>query len=91
MCKDQDLRSWNLLHVPIGYGNDEAIPYLVSKGVYLGAMSVPTSCRVPPLLRERSVTPEEMARAFGEAAYRRWSEALELAGHASNIRPEEID
>jgi ankyrin repeat protein len=91
MYKDQDLRGWNLLHVAVGYSNFEAVPYLIQHGVDLRAMSAPTSCWVPPLIGERSVTPGEIARSFGEAAYQRWTEALESAGSTIDVRPEEID
>jgi ankyrin repeat protein len=67
--EQQDVRGWNLLHVAAGYGKFEAVPYLLEQCVSLEAISKPASRLVPPSVRGRSVTPAEVARSCGEAAY----------------------
>lgn len=89
--EEHDIRGWNLLHIAIAYGNLDAVPYLLHKKVSLEASSTATSSYVPLWLKDREVRPSEMARGFGELAYRRWTEQLESAGLAVDVRPEEID
>ncbi|KAJ4305582.1 hypothetical protein N0V90_001113 [Kalmusia sp. IMI 367209] len=56
-----DIRGWNFLHVAAGAGNSEAIPFLLEKGVDLKATSKARSRSIPPALRNKSVTPSEVA------------------------------
>lgn len=91
VCEEQDIRRWNLLHIAVGYGNLEAIPYLLKKGVDPDAKSTCTSSHVPLMVRERSVTPGEMARVFGETTYREWINALDAEGCTNIGRAEQID
>ncbi|KAF2736145.1 ankyrin [Polyplosphaeria fusca] len=77
---NQDFRGWNMLHMAAGYGKFDAVPFLIQQGVELGAMSKPTSRSVPYSVRGISVTPNELARCFGEDAYRKWAEALRVSG-----------
>jgi ankyrin repeat protein len=86
-----DLRGWNLLHVAAGAGNFDAVPYLLEQGVDLKATSKATSRFVPPALRNKCVTPSEVARNCGESAYNRWVEALRAAGRTLEAYPEDID
>lgn len=87
----RDIRGWNLLHVAAGYGNLEAVPYLLERGVSLDATSTATSRFVPPSLRGKCVTPSEVARNCGEETYLNWTEMLQIAGHAVDVRPEEVN
>ncbi|KAF2019501.1 ankyrin [Aaosphaeria arxii CBS 175.79] len=87
----QDLRGWNLLHIAAGAGNFEAALFLLQQGVDQRAASRATSRFVPPALRDRCVTPGEVARNCGEDAYKKWTEALSGAGHEVDVRPEDID
>ena len=61
------------------------------KKVSLETLSTATSCYVPPLLKDKEIRPNEMARSFGESAYRRWTEQLLSAGLAVDVQPEDID
>lgn len=91
MAEERDLRGWSLLHIAVAYGGFKTIPYLLEIGVDLQAASDATMCHVPQLVKGKSVTPGQLARTFGEAAYRKWSESLEAAGRTVDVRPEEID
>jgi len=86
-----DLRGWNLLHVAAGAGNFDAVQYLLEQGVDLKATSKATSRSVPPTLRNKSVTPSEVARNCGKDAYNKWIEALRAAGREIEVNPEDID
>ncbi|ORY16252.1 ankyrin repeat-containing domain protein [Clohesyomyces aquaticus] len=86
-----DLRGWNLLHVAAGAGNFETIPYLLKQGVSLKAASKATSRSVPPALRNKSVTPSDVARNCGESAYKKWTESVRAAGEDVEVSPEDID
>ncbi|KAH7068628.1 ankyrin repeat-containing domain protein [Paraphoma chrysanthemicola] len=86
-----DLRGWNLLQVAAGAGNFEAVTYLLEQGVDLEGTSRSTSRSVPPALRNKCVTPSEVARNCGESAYNKWAEALAAAGRRLEVLPEDID
>jgi ankyrin repeat protein len=51
--EQQDVRGWNLLHVAVGYGKFEAVPYLLEQGVSLEAISKPASRLVPPSVQKK--------------------------------------
>jgi hypothetical protein len=87
----QDFRGWNLLHMAAGYGNYDAVPFLIERGVSLEATSKATSRSVPYALRGRCVTPNEVARCCGEEAYGKWAQALRIVGREVDVRPEDID
>lgn len=86
-----DFRGWNLLHVAAGYGNFNAVPFLIEKGVDVDALSDATAHFVPPLLRGRCVKPGDIAKACGEEAYVKWTEALKAAGRDVDVVPQDID
>lgn len=89
--EQQDLRGWNLLHVAAGYANFEAVPFLLERGVDLHKVSKATSRFVPMPLRDKCVTPTEVARSCGEKLYAKWVKALRDAGHEVSLEPAEID
>lgn len=86
-----DLRGWNLLHVAAGAGNFDAVPFLLEHGVDLKVISKPTSRFVPPALRNRSVTPSEVAQNCGQDAYVKRTAAIRAAGHETSVATEDID
>jgi hypothetical protein len=87
----RDARGWNLLHVAAGYGNIAAIPGLLERGVDIEALSKATSRFVPPAIRDRCVTPAEVARSCGEQTYVHWTAAVEAAGRNVDVRPDAVD
>lgn len=87
----QDFRGWNLLHMAAGYGNFDAVPFLIEQGVSLKTMSKATSRSVPWPLRGKAITPNEVARCCGEEAYRKWTEILRAAGCRVDIPPDDVD
>ncbi|KAF1962692.1 ankyrin [Byssothecium circinans] len=89
--EERDIRGWNLLHVAVGYDNFDAISFLLDNGVDARTLSSATSYHVPPLLRGKNASPGAVAECFGEATYRRWVEALKVAGHEAEIPVQDID
>lgn len=88
---EKGARGWNLLHIAVAYDNFEVIPYLLRKGVELNSKSMSTTCRVPSLVMGKSVTPGELAGAFGEAAYNKWVGALTMMGSAEETVPADTE
>ena len=89
--ESKDLRGWNLLHVAAGYGNYEAVSFLLERGVSLDAVSTATFRSVPPSTRGKCVTPSQVARSCGEESYTKWTEQVSAAGSTVGVRPEDID
>jgi hypothetical protein len=87
----RDARGWNLLHIAAGYGNFEAIPYLLKRGVNLHERSIATTSLVPSAIRGQCVTPSEVARSCGMEAYARWIEALDAVGAEVDIRHDKVN
>jgi ankyrin repeat protein len=86
-----DLREWNLLHVAVGAGRFDTIPYLLGQGVDPGAKSRATCRFVPPALTDKSVTPSDVAVNCGPEAFQRWSEALDAVGLTLERQYQDID
>ncbi|OAL47298.1 ankyrin [Pyrenochaeta sp. DS3sAY3a] len=86
-----DLRGWNLLHVAAGAGNFEAVPYLLEQGVNIKGTSKATSRFVPPALRNKAVTPSDIARNCGESAYNKWAEVVRTTSQELDVDTEDID
>jgi ankyrin repeat protein len=85
-----DLRGWNLLHVAVGAGNFDAVPFLLEKGVDPNAKSRGTSRFIPPALADKSVTPVDVAINCGIQAYQKWAEALAATDRGKEVQLEYI-
>lgn len=61
----RDNRGWNLVHLAAASGSEEMIVYLVSLGVDPSAESDPADLWMIPELMYKSLTPREIADAYG--------------------------
>ncbi|KAF1977265.1 hypothetical protein BU23DRAFT_662938 [Bimuria novae-zelandiae CBS 107.79] len=89
--KKGHLRGWNLLHVAVGAGNFEAIPFFVQHSVGPEAKSNATSRAVLRLLEHERVTPSQVARIYGEESYRVWCEAMRSCGRAADPSFDDVE